>query len=86
VAHVVFWVEAAFRAEVPPVLVEVRWFLCASSVSTDSLLCHFGMEGSRLFDFYKPLPGVFLSQPSSFDDQETQLLVSSLFGLRCEVS
>jgi hypothetical protein len=42
--------------------VEVRWFLCTSSVSADSLLCHFGMEGSRLIDFYRPLPGVIVSQ------------------------
>jgi hypothetical protein len=54
VAHVAFRVEAAFWADVPPVQVEVRRFLCASSVSADSLLCHFGMEGSSLFDFYKP--------------------------------
>jgi hypothetical protein len=83
---VVFWVEAAFCAEVPPVLVEVQRFLCTSSVSADSLLCHFDIEGSHLFDFYKPLPGVFVSQPSPFDDQETQLLASSLLGLRCKGS
>jgi hypothetical protein len=67
----VFRVEAAFRVEVPPVPVEVRRFHCASSVSADSLLCHFGMEGSSLFDFHKPLPGVFLSRPSPCGDQET---------------
>jgi hypothetical protein len=83
---VAFWVEAVFWAEVPPVLVEVRLFLCTSSVSADSLLCHFGIEGSHLFDFYKPLPGVFLSQPSPFGDQETQLLASSLLGIPCKVS
>jgi hypothetical protein len=32
-------------------LVEVRRFLCTSSVSADSWLCHFGIEGSHLFDF-----------------------------------
>jgi hypothetical protein len=78
--------EAALRAEVLPVLLEVWRFLCATSVSVDSLLCHFGMEGSRVFDFYKPLPGVFLLQPSTFDDQETQLLTSSLLGLQRDVS
>jgi hypothetical protein len=59
-------------------LVEVQRFVYASSVSADSLLCHFGMEGSCLFDCYELLPGVVLSQPSPFDDQETQLLASSL--------
>jgi hypothetical protein len=82
----VFRVEAAFWAEVLPVLVEVRQLLCASSVSADSLLCHFGMDGSHLFDFYRPLPGVFVMQPSLFDDQECQLLAPSLLGLRRQVS
>jgi len=43
--------QVAFRAEVPPVVEEVRWFRCASSGSPDSLLYHFGMEGSRPYDF-----------------------------------
>jgi hypothetical protein len=30
--------EAAFQVEVLPVLLEVRWFVCASSMSADSLL------------------------------------------------
>jgi hypothetical protein len=85
VAHVAFQVEAAFWAEVPSVLVQVQRFLCASRVSVDSLLCHLGMERSRLVDFDKPLPGVFLSQPLPFDDQETQRLASSLLRLRREV-
>jgi len=46
--------------------VEMHEFLCASSVSADSLLNHFSMEGSWPYDFYKPLPGVILSQPSPF--------------------
>jgi len=78
--------QMAFWAKVRPVLVEVRWFLCAFSMSADSLLCHFGMESSRLCDFNKPLPGVFLSQPSPIHAQETLLLTSSLLGLRCKVS
>jgi hypothetical protein len=85
VAHGAFRVEAVFRTEVPPVLVELWRFLCASSVTADSWLCHFGMEGSRQFDFYKPLPGVFLSQPSPFNDQETQLLASFLLKFQLEV-
>jgi hypothetical protein len=63
--------QVAFRAEVPPVLEERWWFLCASSGSPDSLLYHFGMEGSWPSDFCKLLPGVFPSQPSPADDQET---------------
>jgi hypothetical protein len=36
---------------------------------------------SRQYDFYKPLPGVILLQPSNFYAQEAQLLASSLLGL-----
>jgi hypothetical protein len=75
-----FRAEMAFMEEVPPVLVEVRRILCASSVSADSLLCHFGMEGSRPYNHNKLLPGVFLSQPSPFCAQETQHLTSSLLA------
>jgi len=56
---VAFQVEIAFLVEVPPVQVEVCRILSTSSVSADSFLYHFGMEGSRLYDFYKPLPAVF---------------------------
>jgi hypothetical protein len=77
VAQVVFREVMAFRAEVPPGLMVVRRFLSASSVSADSLLYHFGMEGSRPYDFCKPLPGVFPSQPSPSDAQENELLASS---------
>jgi hypothetical protein len=76
----------AFRAEVTPDVVGVRQFLCASSVSADSLLYHFAMEGSRPYDFYKPLPGVFPMQPSPSFAQETQLLASFLLRLRHKVS
>jgi len=61
VAQVAFRVEITFLAEVPPVLVAVRQILDASSVSADSLLYHFGMEGSRPYDSYKLLPDVFSS-------------------------
>jgi len=86
VVQVAFWAEVAIWAEMPPGLMEVRRCLCASSLSADSLLCHFGMKGSRPFDFYKRLPDVFLSHPSPFYAQETQLLASSLLRLRREVS
>jgi hypothetical protein len=78
--------QVAFRAKVPPVLEEVRQFVCTSSVSPDSLVYHFGLEGSRAFDFCNALQGVFPSQPSPPDAQETQLLTSSLLGLGREVS
>jgi len=81
VAQVAFWGEVAFLAEVRQVLVGVWQFLCASSVSADSLLYYFGMDGSWPCDFYKPLPGVFLSLPSTFYAPETQLLASSLLRL-----
>jgi hypothetical protein len=71
----------ALGAEAPPVLVEARWFICAFSMSADSLLYHDGMEGSWWYDFYKPLPGVFLSQPLSCYAQQSQLLASFLLGL-----
>jgi hypothetical protein len=78
--------QVAFWAEVPPVLEEMQRFRCASRGSAISLLDDFGMEGSRPYDFCKPLPGVFPSQPSPSDAQETQLLASSLLGRQREVS
>jgi len=84
-AEVGFRAAVGFQMEVPPVLVEVRWLRWASSVSAVSLLCHVCMEGSRPYDFYKPLQGVFPSQPTPFYLQETQLLASSLLRLRHEV-
>jgi len=92
VAHLRFWnfellhchqpAQMAFRGEVVPILQEVHPFLCTSSESADYLVCHFGKEGSRQLDINKPLPGVFPSQPSPFDAQETQLPASSLHGLQ----
>jgi hypothetical protein len=92
VAHLLFWcfdirhcpqvVKVAFRTEVAPDMVEAHPFLHSSSVSVDSVLCHFGNESSCPSDFHKPLPGVFLSQSSNFYTQETQHLSSSLFRLR----
>ena len=71
VAQLAFRGEVAFQAELPLVLVEVRQFLSASSVSVDNWLCYFGIEGSRPYDCYKPLPGDFLSQPSPLYAQDT---------------
>jgi hypothetical protein len=79
-------VVMAFQAEVPQVLVDVQQFLSAFCVSADSLLYHFGMEGSQLYDFCKLLPVVLLSQPLTSEAQDTQLPSSSLLGLRREVS
>ena len=78
--------QVAFRAEVVLVMLEVHPCLCISSLMADSLLCHFGKEGSHLFDFHESLLGVFLSLPSTLYAQETQILESSLHGLRREVS
>jgi hypothetical protein len=86
VAHPVFRVEVACQVEVPLVVEEARKFLSASSVSEDSVHCHFGIEGRRLFDDYKPLTGICLSQPSPFDEQETILPTSSPLGLQREVT
>jgi len=55
-------------------------------MSADSLLCHFGKEGSRAFGYDEALPGVFVSQPSPFNAQETQHPASSLLGPRRVVS
>jgi hypothetical protein len=65
---------------------EVQLYLCVSSVSADSLRCHFGKEGSETFGFDEALLGVFLSQPSPFYAQETQLPTSSLLSPRRVVS
>ena len=76
----------AFWAEVALVVEEVHLCLCASSVSAESLLCHFGKEGSRLFDFHEPLPGDILSQPSRCYARGSHQPTSSLSGLRLKVS
>ena len=71
----------AFQVKVEPVLVEVHLILPTCSVSANSLLCLFGKNGSRPFDFHEPKLGVFLSQPSSLSPQESQLHVSFLLRL-----
>ena len=90
----------AFRMDVVLILVlavcvrleAVHLCHCASSVSVDSLRCHFGKEGSRQFDFLKPSPGVVLLQLSPFYAQENQLRFFSSwtsargFLIRCCVS
>jgi len=78
--------QVAFWAEVTQVVVEVHPCLCVSSVTADSLLCHFGKEGSCPFDIYESLLGAFLSPPSPFYIQDTKFLASSLLGLWHEVS
>jgi len=70
--------QVAFLADVACIVVEVHACLCASSMSVDSLLCQFGKERSRLFNFHKPLLGVFLLQPSPCFTQEAQHPASSL--------
>ena len=86
--------QVAFRVEVALVLVsavlvrleEVRPCLCASSLSVDTLRCYCGKEGSRQFDFHKPLPGVVLLKLSPFYAQEIQHPTSCLPGLLCKAS
>jgi len=86
--------QVAFRVEVALVLVSAVWVgleemypcLCASSVSVDSWRCHFGKEGSRQFNFHKPLPHVVLLQLSPVYAQEIQHPASSLPGLLREAS
>jgi hypothetical protein len=75
----------SFGAEVALVVIEVDPVPCVSSMTADSMLCHFGKKRIHLFHFHKSLPDVFLSLPSTFHAQETQLVASSLLGLRCEV-
>jgi len=79
-------VESALESALCVGRVEVHLFYCVSSVSADSLRCHFGQEGSRTFGFDKALPGVFVSQPSPICAQDTQHPASSLLRPRLVVS
>jgi len=86
--------RVACRAEVESALVsalcigrvEVHLFLCVSIVSADTLQCHFGKEGSRIFGFDEALPGVFVSEPSPFYALDTQHPALSLLRPRGVVS
>jgi len=94
VAHILFrtfgWCEdylaaqLVFQVEMAPVLVEVHLCLWASSMSVDSLLCHFNKEGYHPVHCDKPLPGVFLSQQLPVSAQATQHPASSFLGLQRE--
>jgi len=79
-------VESALASALCVGRVEVHLFLSVSSVSADSLQCHFGKEGSRTFGFDEVLLGVFVSQPSPCCAQETQHPASFLLGPRRVVS
>jgi hypothetical protein len=57
VAQVAFQAEVAFWVEVLPVWVEVCRFLCSSSVSAESVLCNFGLEGSCPYVYSKTIAG-----------------------------
>jgi len=83
VAQMPSWVEwvSVLGSPVWVGLVEGHMFLCASSVSADFFVCHLDTEGSHPCDFHKQLPSGFLSGPSPFYAQETQLPASSLHGL-----
>ena len=62
--------QVVFRADMAPVVEEVRLCLWVFSLSVNVLLRHFGREGSLAFDFHEPLWGVFLSQPLPIYAQE----------------
>jgi hypothetical protein len=66
--------------------VDVPLFLSVSSMSGDSLLCHFGKEDSRVFGFDEALPSVIVSQLSHFCAQELQHPASFVRGPRRMVS
>jgi len=68
VKHVVFWADMMLGliTAVWAGLVEDHLFLCACSMSADSLLSHFGKEDSCPFNFHQPQPGVFYSAASIF--------------------
>jgi hypothetical protein len=83
---VAFQAVKTFRAEVPPVLVQWPRLRCVSGEITEYFLFHVGMEGSRPYDCCEPFLGLFPLQLSLSDAQETQLLASSILGLRRKVS
>jgi hypothetical protein len=82
--------RVAFQAEVKLALesalcvgpMQVHQFLCVSTVSADSLRCHFCKEGSRTFGFDEALLGIIVSQPSPLHALETEYPDSSLLGPR----
>jgi len=87
-AQVAFWVKVSLLL-VSGGCVELEGVcpsLGASSLSVDSLQCHFGMDGSSQFDFHKPSPCVVLSQLSPGCTLEIQHPASSLRGLLRGVS
>jgi hypothetical protein len=59
-------VESALESALCVGQVEVHLFLCVSSMSVDSLWCHSGKEGTRIFGFDEALPRVFVLQLSPF--------------------
>jgi len=78
--------QVAFQASGVPVVVEVHLFLCTSSKSVDSVLCHCGNEHSRPFDYHETLPGVFLSKTPPRYAPDTEHPASSPVELRRTVS
>ena len=64
-AELAFWAEVASALEsaVSISRVEMHQFLCVSSMSADSLQCHFGKKSIRPAGFDTEWPGDVLSQP-----------------------
>jgi len=94
VARVAFRAEEAFRAQVLSALesavyigqLEMHLFRCVSTLSVDSVWCHFGKEGIHPSGFDEAWPGVFQLQPWPIYTLENWHPTSSLFGLRREDS
>ena len=84
----VFWAEMPSAVESAVCIgpVDVRLLLWVSSVTADTLQCHFGKKGIRLGGLDQALLGFFLSQHSRLYAQETQHPASPLVGLECEVT
>jgi len=59
VVQVAVLAEAGFWVEVTHVQEEVPWFLCASSMSADSLQWHWAIELSSLYDYINHCPVSF---------------------------
>jgi len=77
--------QVAFWATVVPVLEEVHPFHCVSRLSANSLLSHWGAEGSCRFDFHELLLCVIPSQPWPAHAKANQLPISSVLGLWLDV-
>ena len=87
-------VQVAFKVQVVSVLVlavcvclvGVSRLLSTLSISAESVLSHFGKEGSCSYDIHRPLQGVIPLQPSPAYAQESPLPAGSVVGHRHKVT